>query len=127
MINTWNKIVDWFRDKNDRNNLLRYFNDSAKMAFVSGIVPTYLKSKISKGNSKYKHRFSHFFNTGFRVEILSGQSLTKNELQFIGEVILNDNKLVRQLVVLGFDTLELHGERDSYGLQWQLVSYMELN
>ena len=125
--NTWIKIRDWFRDKNERTDLIRHFNESAKIAFVSGIVPTYLKAKISRGNSSYKHRFSHYFNTGFRVEILSGKSLTRNELNFIGEVILNDNALVRQMVVLGWDTLEIHGEKDSYGLQWQLKSFLEIN
>jgi hypothetical protein len=126
LANAWNKIKDWFRDRNDRNETVKDWNNFAKDAFISGIVPAYLKSRITKGNSKYKHKFSHTFNTGFRVEVLAGRPLTRDDLIFLGDVILGDTSLVRKLVVLGFDTLEVHGENDSYGLQWQLITYLEL-
>jgi hypothetical protein len=44
----------------------------------------------------------------------------------IGKVILNDEILVRKLVVLGWDTLEIHGDEGTYGCRWQLKDYIPL-
>ena len=124
--NTWNDILDWFQDRSERNNLIRSFNKSAKIAFVSGIAPTLLKSSISKGERAYKHQFSNWLNTGFRIQAFSGRVLSKEELIYIGNVILNDEILVRKLIVLGWDTLEIHGDRGSYGCKWQLKDHIAL-
>lgn len=124
--NTWNNILDWFQDRSDRARLVRSFNESAKKSFISGIAPTLLKAKISKGESSYRHQFSNWLNTGFRIEAFSGIQLTKEEIKLIGEVILNDNTLIRRLIVLGWDTLEIHGDKGSYGLKWQLKDYLAL-
>ena len=53
--NTWNNILDWFRDRSERAKLVRSFNESARTSFVAGIAPTLLKASISKGESSYKH------------------------------------------------------------------------
>ncbi len=122
--NTWNTIVQWFSDRSERNKLLRSFNKAARDAFISGVAPTLLEAKFSKGNSSYKHQFSNWLSSGFRIQAFSGRQLTKDELMFIGQVILNDGALVRKLVVLGFDTLEVHGDKGSYGLRWQLKDHI---
>ena len=44
----------------------------------------------------------------------------------IGSVILNDSTLVRRLVVLGFDTLEVHGDAGIYGCRWQLKDHIQI-
>lgn len=124
--NTWNDIIDWFQDRSERNKLIRSFNNSAKLAFVSGIAPTLLKSSLSKGERAYKHQFSNWLNTGFRIQAFSGRVLSKEELIHIGNVILNDEILVRKLIVLGWDTLEIHGDRGSYGCKWQLKDHIAL-
>lgn len=124
--NTWNNIIDWFRDRSERARLVRSFNESARDAFVAGIAPTLLKSSISKGESAYKHQFSNWLNTGFRIQAFTGRVLSKDELVHIGKVILNDSVLVRRLVVLGFDTLEIHGDAGKYGCRWQLKDYIPL-
>ena len=124
--NTWNNLLDWFRDTSERNRLVRSFNESARMSFIEGIAPTLLKSKISKGDKSYKHQFSHWLNTGFRIQAFSGRELTKNEIIHIGQVILDNDLLVRQLVVLGYDTLEVHGDVGAYGCRWQLRDYLQL-
>lgn len=124
--NAWNKIIDWFRDRSERSQLIRSFNDSAKNAFIVGEAPTLLKANISKGESAYKHQFSNWLNTGFRIQAFSGRQLSKEEIKQIGEVILNDNALVRRLIVLGWDTLEIHGDKGNYGLRWQLKDYIAL-
>ncbi len=124
--NTWNNIIEWFKDRSERNKLVRSFNDSARNSFVSGIAPTLLKSKISKGESSYRHQFSNWLNTGFRIQAFTGRQLSKNEITHIGKVILNDEILVRKLVVLGWDTLEIHGDKGAYGCRWQLKDHIQL-
>lgn len=124
--NTWNNIIDWFRDRSERSKLVRSFNDSARNSFVSGIAPTLLKAKISKGESSYKHQFSNWLNTGFRIQAFTGRQLSKDEIIHIGKVILNDEILVRKLVVLGWDTLEIHGDEGTYGCRWQLKDHIPL-
>jgi len=124
--NTWNRIIDWFRDRSERSQLIRSFNDSAKNAFIIGEAPTLLKAKISKGERTYRHQFSNWLNSGYRIQAFSGRQLAKDEIKHIGEVILNDNVLVRRLIVLGWDTLEIHGDQGIYGLRWQLKDYIAL-
>jgi hypothetical protein len=124
--NTWITILDWFKDRSERNKLVRSFNESARNAFVSGIAPTLLKSSISKGESAYKHQFSNWLNSGFRIQAFTGRVLTKDELIQIGQVILHDDVLIRKLVVLGWDTLEIHGDQGYFGCKWQLRDYLPL-
>jgi hypothetical protein len=124
--NSWNNILDWFRDRSERSKLVRSFNESARNSFVGGIAPTLLKAKISKGESSYKHQFSNWLNTGYRIQAFTGRQLSKDELMHIGKVILNDEILVRKLVVLGWDTLEIHGDEGTYGCRWQLKDYIPL-
>ena len=126
LTNTWNRIIDWFRDRSEKAKLIRSFNDSAKNSFVLGEAPTLLKASISKGERSYRHQFSNWLNTGFRIQAFSGRQLAKDEIKQIGEVILNDSVLVRRLIVLGWDTLEIHGDKGTYGLRWQLKDYMAL-
>ena len=124
--NSWNNIIDWFRDRSERAKLVRSFNESAKNSFVSGIAPSLLKASISKGESSYKHQFSNWLNSGYRIQAFTGRVLTKDELIYIGKVILADSVLVRKLIVLGFDTLEIHGDAGTYGCRWQLKDYIPL-
>lgn len=124
--NTWNRIIEWFSDRSQRSKLVRSFNESARDAFVSGIAPTLLKASISKGERSYKHQFSDWLNTGYRIQAFTGRVLSKNELVHIGQVILNDSTLVRRLIVLGWDTLEIHGDAGAFGCRWQLKDYIPL-
>ncbi|GAB1405805.1 hypothetical protein MASR1M74_29870 [Lentimicrobium sp.] len=124
--NTWNRVIDWFRDRSERAKLIRSFNDSAKNSFVVGQAPTLLKASISKGEKSYRHQFSNWLKTGYRIQAFSGRQLAKEEIKQIGEVILNDNVLIRRLIVLGWDTLEIHGDKGTYGLRWQLKDYVAL-
>ncbi|MFN1834796.1 hypothetical protein AB2B38_005995 [Balneola sp. MJW-20] len=125
-INTWNNILDWFKERSERSKLIRNFNDSAKSSFVLGIAPTLLKAKVSKGEKKYNHQFSHWLYSGFRIQAFSGRPLAKDEIIQIGKVILDDEILVRKLIVLGWDTLEIHGDKGSYGCRWQLKDHLSL-
>ena len=122
--NIWTSIIEWFQDKVDRRRLILGFNRSAKEAFTFGNAPVILEARVSKGNKAYKHQFSDIFNSGFRIKALTGYQLSKKDTIKIGEVILSNNILVKRLVVLGFDTLEVCSDVGNHGCQWQLHDYM---
>ena len=122
----WYRIVEWFKDRSNRKRLVANFNDSAKKSFILGIAPVLLNATISRGDSKFKHAFSDWLNSGFRIKAMSGRNLTKDEMKAIGATILADGVLVRQMVVLGFDTLEVHDDTCYYGLKWQLKGFIAL-
>jgi hypothetical protein len=124
--NIWNNIIDWFSDRSERSKLIRSFNEAGRFAYVSGIAPTLLKATISKGESSFKHQFSSWMYSGIRIQAFTGRTLSKDELIQIGKVILDDRILVRRLIVLGWDTLEIHGDKGSYGCRWQLKDYIPL-
>lgn len=124
--NVWNNIVDWFHDRSERGKLVRSFNQSAREAFVQGLAPTMLKASMSRGKSEYRHQFSAWFNTGFRIQALSGRSLTKDEMVFIGQTVLHDEALVRRLIALGWDTLEVHDDIGIYGCRWKLMDFANI-
>jgi hypothetical protein len=124
--NLWNDILDWFEDRSERSNLVRSFNSSAKSAFIRGVAPTLLKAKISKGNREFKHQFSNWMNTGFRIQAFAGRQLSKDELIKIANVVMSDEVLVRRLIVLGWDTLEVHADEGNYGVRFQLKDHLSL-
>jgi len=99
---------------------------AAKLAFISGDAPTLLQSKITKGESAYRHEFSKFLGGGFRIKAMTGRPLTKQELVEIGNVILDNESLVRKLVALGWDTLEIHANKGYIGVKWALKNHMNL-
>lgn len=123
IVNIWSRILEWFQDRQDRTRLIMGFNRAAKESFVNGLSPVCLEAKISGGYKPYRHQFSKL-NSGFRIKALTGQQLSKKDIVNIGEVILANDLLVRRLVVLGFDTLEVHCDVGNYGCRWKLNDYM---
>lgn len=123
--NFWNRIVEWFEDRQSRTALVRSFNRSAKEAFVQGIVPVMMEAKIVRGDPRYRHQFSKILDgTGFRIKAFSGRQLTKQEVINIGVTILANDVLVRRMVVLGWDTLQIYCDVGNHGCQWQLHDYI---
>lgn len=126
LVNFWTRIIEWFQDRKDRSSLVLSFNQSARQAFIAGVSPVLLKASISRGERSYKHQFSNMFNSGFRIMACSGHQLSKQDIVNIGLVVLNNDVLVRRLVVLGWDTLEVHCDVGNHGCRWQLRDYMML-
>jgi hypothetical protein len=60
---------------------------------------------------------------GFRVKVLSGRAMTRDELYEIGQFVISDDVMVRKLVSNGWDTLEVHDTAGFVGLKWQLRNY----
>lgn len=126
LVNVWNNIIEWFSDRSARNSLIRSFNKSAKESFIAGLSPTLLQASVSRGNSAYRHQFSAWMYTGFRIKALSGRALSKDEMTFIGDTVLANTNLVRRLIALGWDTLEIHDDTGVYGLRWKLIEYAQM-
>jgi hypothetical protein len=117
------EIAEWFGDLTERYKLVRQFNRSAKEAFLTGLAPTLLEAKITIGDSAYRHEFSKWLASGFRIKALAGRTLEKTELIEIGKVVLDNKELVRKLVSLGWDTLEIHSNQGYNGAKWALKNY----
>ena len=123
--NLWIKITEWFSDRSDRTNLIRSFNQASRDSFTTGNIPVLLKASIARGYKPYRHQFSNIIGgSGFRIKAMSGRQLQRDDIINIGAVVLNDNILVRRLVVLGFDTLEVHCDVGDRGCRWQLHDYI---
>jgi hypothetical protein len=119
----WEKIRNWFTDLRDRNRFLREWNNSAKLAYIEGIIPILMEARITIGSLEYRHEFSKWMAGGFRVKVLSGKPMTRDELLEIGQFIIGDDVMVRKLVSNGWDTLEIYDTAGTIGLKWQLKKY----
>lgn len=122
----WNRIIDWFSNTTERRILLSTFNSAAKKAYISGITSTLIEAKTSVGEISYRHEFSIFFSGGFRIKALSGNELTREEQMQIGLAILYNEGLVRHLIALGWDTLEVHDSIGKKGLKWELKKFSNI-
>jgi hypothetical protein len=119
----WDRIYNWFSDIRERNSFLRDWNRAAKEAYINGDVPTLLEARTTIGTIEWRHEFSKFMAGGFRVKALSGKAMSKPELIDIGNIIINNNMLVRKLVSNGWDTLEVHDSSGNLGCKWQLKKH----
>lgn len=123
----WSQILSWFSDRKERRDVVRDFNLSARNSFVTGEAPTLLEAKITNGDSSYRHAFSKFFGSGFRIKALSGKSLDRSELIQIADIVLANDQLVRKLIALGWDTLEIHDTASFMGIKYPLKKYMNIS
>jgi hypothetical protein len=125
----WYKIIEaaeWFGEMAERYRLVKDFNRAAKNSFVSGVAPTLLEAKITRGDSNYRHAFSKWMSAGFRIKALSGRTLEKSELIEIGKVVLDNEVLTRKLISLGWDTLEVHANQGYNGAKWALKDHAKM-
>ena len=110
----------------ERIRLMNEWNKNAKEAYISGAVPSLLEAATSRGNSNNRHELSKLFISGFRIKVKSGLSLSKMDLLNVGRIILNNPELVRRIIVLGWDTLEVYDAKTKVGVQWALKDFMNL-
>jgi hypothetical protein len=125
----WYKIIqvaEWFGELAERYRLVKDFNRAARNSFIAGVAPTLLEAKITRGESTYRHQFSKWMAGGFRIKALSGRPLQKSELIEIGKVVLDNDELVRKLVALGWDTLEVHANEGYNGVKWPLKDHAKI-
>jgi len=125
----WYKLIqiwDWFGEMSERYKLVKDFNKASKTAFISGVAPTLLEAKITMGDSSYRHNFSKFMGGGLRIKAITGRAFTRSELSELGSIILDNEEFVRQLISLGWDTLEVHDSKGCNGLKWALSKYANI-
>ena len=125
----WYKLIqiwDWFGEVTERYKLVRDFNRASKMAFIAGAAPTLLEARITMGDSSYRHNFSKFMAGGLRIKALTGRAFTRSELVELGHIILDNEELVRKLIALGWDTLEVHDSKGVNGLKWALKNHVRI-
>lgn len=125
----WSRIMvirEWFGEMNQRWQLVRDFNAAAKRHYIIGSAPTLLEARITRGDSDYRHNFSKWMAGGFRIKALTGRPLGRQELVDIGKVVLDNDELVRKMVSLGWDTLEVYGSVGSNGLKWSLKEFTNM-
>ena len=125
----WYKIIEvseWFGEMAERYRLVKDFNKAAKNAFIIGLAPTLLEAKITVGESNYRHALSKWRAGGFRIKALSGRTLNKSELIEIGHVVLDNEVLTRKMILLGWDTLEVHAYEEYNGAKWALKDHANI-
>lgn len=125
----WYKIIEvteWFGEVAERYRLVKDFNKAAKLSFIGGVAPTLLDAKITKGDPSYRHAFSKWRGGGFRIKALSGKELDKKELIEIGRVVLDNEILIRKMITLGWDTLEVHSNKGHNGVKWPLEKFANI-
>ena len=119
----WQNIISWFGDKMEKQSLVSEFNRNAAFAWDSGAAPTLLKAKMTWGNSKNKHSFSDTFS-GFRINAMTGSYMSLEKCKIIGMIIKSDQVLLRKLIRVGFDTLEVFSETSSSGFETGLQNLL---
>lgn len=123
--NFWNRIITWFKDRSERSKLVRSFNESSRQAFINGEAPILLEASVSRGDPAYRHSWSRWLSSGFRIKVHTSFLLTSDDLRQIGFVIINNESLVRKLIVLGWDTLEVYVDKGSHGYKWNLKEHIK--
>jgi len=124
--NTWNRILDWFTNTTERRTFILQFNNLSREAFIAGFVLTLLEANISIGDSQNKLKTSRFLASGFRIKVIAGKKMSRDELLIIGTIILSNASLVRQLISLGWDTLEIYETSSKVGLKWGLLKFSNI-
>lgn len=122
----WNRIIAWFSELNEKQRCVNDFNRAAKEAFIYGSVPVYMKADVSRGNRAYRHNMSSFLFSGFRIRTVSGRFLTREEIEAVGATISSNATLMRKLVTLGFDTLEIYSPEGRLVKDWRLMGIMQI-
>jgi hypothetical protein len=107
----WNRIKEWWYDARDRNDYLASFNSDFKQAYRLGQFPVLLKASICSGHPDYASSFSYraigFSRSGIKIDALGTNNFFMNVhmANMLALVILSNDRMCRDLLSLGFDTL----------------------
>jgi len=116
-------LADFISDVLERRELVSRFNESAKHAYYSGNTNRLLKAHTSNGKRLYKHSMSRL-RSGFRIRVLDVDVLKKGDATEIAMVILENGAFTRQLMAIGYDSLEIESGYSFY--DWQMSEYQDL-
>lgn len=123
----WDRIVNWFKDLSARDRLINDFNRSARESFTGLSVSTLLEAMSKKGDPTYRHECSSLLlKTGFCIKATAGRALTKDEMLYIGTVILSNQSLTRRLFILGYDTLIIEDIVGAKSVKWAIKDFTNI-
>lgn len=120
----WDKIRQWFKDVIERRRTIDEFNENARAAFQSGSIGVLFRAEETSGDPEFRHPYSKFLLTAFTIKSTAGRKLTKDELLYIGRVILNDTGLTRKLYYLGWDTLRVEDPIGGVRVKWAVKDFV---
>ena len=107
----WNKIKNWWYDTKDRNQWIRSFNMDFKRSYLNGEFPVLIKVIVRSGHSDFRSQFSRRYlfvsRSGIKLQAMGITDYFVHE-KFAGAlalVVLSNDRLCRNLLSLGFDTL----------------------
>lgn len=104
----YNTILD---ASNEKSQLLKALNLIFKDMYISGLTDRVIKASISKGQPQFKHSMSvSSFRSGLLFEVQNDERLNKIEAQSIAYIIFGFPPIIRQLRMMGFDTLIIKGK-----------------
>lgn len=91
--------------------LIFQMNTAFEEQFKSGMAQRLVKVSIGMGNDQFKHAMSNnFLISGFKMTIVNDEVLKESEARGLANYILENEYFVRQLMLLGFDTLIVKGK-----------------
>lgn len=107
----WARIKNWWYDTVDRQDYVFSFNRDFKKAYQFGDFPVLLKASICSGHpdysSQFSTRFMGFSRSGLKIDAMTTSSffMNKHMASMLATVILQNDRMCRDLLSLGFDTL----------------------
>lgn len=107
----WSRIKGWWYDTRDRQDYVFSFNRDFKKSYQFGDFPVLLKASICSGHPDYSSRFSTrfmgFSRSGLKIDAMSTSTffMNKHMASMLATVILQNDRMCRDLLSLGFDTL----------------------
>lgn len=110
-MNVWNRILEWWYDTRDRHEYILFFNRDFKNSFRLGVFPVLLRVSICSGHPDFSTQFSKhllgFSRSGIKIEAMTNNSffINKHVSSMLAMVILSNDRMCRDLLSLGFDTL----------------------
>ncbi len=121
----WDRIRQWFKDVVERRRTIDDFNQSARNAFQCGAVGVLFKAEETMGDPNFRHPYSKILLSSFTIKSDAGRTLSRDEMLYIGSVILNDTALTRKLYYLGWDTLRVEDPVGKIRVKWPIKDFVD--
>ena len=112
----------------ERMRIISQMNAAFKEYFTTGEFNRLCKVSISQGNSAFAHEMSSIWiRSGFKITIENDYSLRESEMEELASNVTDNAAFVRQLMVVGFDTLTIKGKTTGKTKSFALKRYANLN
>ena len=107
--------------------IINQLNKAFKEQYLSGEASRLVEVSISMGDATNKHELScNFLRSGFMLKIMNDKRLKVSEANEIALFILENDSFVRQLMVMGFDTLIVKG-KSTQSIRFKMSDYASIN